>query len=249
VTGRPTGEAAHPTAEASLRALFRHRADVPTACHAALIESLSRLRGSEDPVVAFGRLPAACVPSFADGCQVELSDGEGPLFRTAYPAVTREAFEAGTDHAVCTPFRVVSAVGCGSYAGVVTCWWTGRMASDSDAVVADLMVRHVIALVDHERLTAAVARAEDRAARLAIEAISGRAIHLATGIVMHQHGLAADDAEQLLRRSATTASADLHQVAVAVIHAGALRPQRAAARPEPPKLPATPGSQAFRLAP
>jgi hypothetical protein len=55
------------------------------------------------------------------------------------------------------------------------------------------MVKQLIALVDHERLTVAVARAEDQAASLALEAISGRTINLAAGIVMHQCGLAPDD--------------------------------------------------------
>src|SRR6516164_5741018 len=68
------GETASTMAEAGLDAFIRHGDDVPVACHAALISSLSRLRGSDDPVVTFAGLPGACVPEFADGCEVELSD-------------------------------------------------------------------------------------------------------------------------------------------------------------------------------
>ena len=121
-----------------------------------------------------------------------------------------------------TPFRVASRTGYPSYAGVVTHWWTGRVLSETDAALADLMVKHLIALVDHERLMAAVAQAEDRAACLALEAISGRTINLATGIVMRQHGLAPDDAEDLLRQSASVAARSLAQVAASVVHSGAL---------------------------
>jgi ANTAR domain len=121
-----------------------------------------------------------------------------------------------------TPFRVASRTGYPSYAGVVTHWWTGRASSESDAVIADLMVKHLIALVDHERLMVAVARAEDQAANLALEAISGRTINLATGIVMHQYGLAPDDAEDLLRRSAKMAGKGLAQMAASVVRSGAL---------------------------
>lgn len=208
---------------------------MPTACGAALISSLSRLRGSDDPIVTFGGLPGACVPEFADGCQVELFDGAESLFRVTHPASPADSAQPATAHPVgpdqvlATPFRVMSRTGYPSYAGVVTHWWAGRTPAESDAVVADLMVKHLVALVDHERLMAAVARAEDRAASLALEAISGRTISLATGIVMHQNGLAADDAEDLLRQSAGTTGRSLHQVAASVVRSGSLEASEAAA--------------------
>jgi hypothetical protein len=223
-----SGDAMPGTAEANLSAFFRHRGDVPVACSAALTSSLSRLRGSDDPVVAFGRLPQACVPHFADGCQVELSDGAEPPFRTVCPASPGvdpgavSALSVGPEHMLVTPFRAVSLAGCASYAVLVTYWWTGRQPAESDAVIADLLVRHLAALVEHERLLMAVARAEDRAANLALEAISGRTISLATGIVMHHNGLAADDAEHLLRQSAGMTGRDLHQVAAGVVRSGSL---------------------------
>jgi len=215
-------------ADANLSAFFRHRADVPTACRAALVGSLSRLRGSDDPVVTFGSLPRACVPEFADGCQVELSDGAEPPFLATHPVGPadgpgpRAAPAADPDQMLATPFRVVSRTGYPSYAGIVAHWWSGRTPSESDAVIADLMVRHLVALVDHERLMAAVARAEDRAASLALEAICGRTISLATGIVMHQDGVAAEGAEDLLRQSAAMTEGGLHQVAASVVRSGAL---------------------------
>jgi hypothetical protein len=223
-----SGDTASTAAEADLDAFFRHRDDVPTAGCAALISSLGRLRGSDDPVVTFAGLPRACVPEFADGCQVELSDGTEPLFRVKHPVGSADDPEphagqpAAADQMLLTPFRVASRAGYPSYAGVVTHWWTGRAFSKSDAVIADLMVKHLIALVDHERLMVAVARAEDQAASLALEAISGRAINLATGIVMHQYGLAPDDAEDLLRQSARTAGKGLAQMAASVVRSGAL---------------------------
>ena len=223
-----SGDTASSAAKADLDAFFRHRDDVPAAGCAALISSLDRLRGSDDPVVTFGGLPRACVPEFADGCQVELSDGAEPLFRVTHPVSSADGPERAAAHAVgpdqmlLTPFHVASRTGYQPYAGVVTHWWTGRAPSVSDAAIADLMVKHLIALVDHERLMAAVARAEDRAASLALEAISGRTINLAIGIVMHQNGLAPDDAEDLLRRSARTAGTSLAQLAASVVRSGAL---------------------------
>jgi hypothetical protein len=217
------------SAEANLGAFFRHRNDAPVTCGAALISALARLRGSDDPAVTFGRLPEACVPHFADGCQVELSDGAESSLRTVCPVspdkdpAAVSAVSVGPEQMLVTPFRAVSLAGCASYAGVVTYWWTGRRPAESDAVIADLLVRHLTALVEHERLLMAVARAEDRAATLALEAISGRTVSLATGIVMHQNGLTAQNAEHLLRQSAGRTGGNLHQLAAGVVRSGWLR--------------------------
>jgi len=216
-----TADTAPAIAQANLAAFFRHRADVPAPCRASPISLLTRLRRSDDPVVTFGGLPAACVPGFADGCQVELSDGVEPPFRITHPEPAT-ARPTGSDQVLATPFLVMSQAGYPSYAGVVTHWWTGRAPAESDAAIVDLMVKLMVAFVDHERLMAVVARAEDRAATLALEAISGRTISIATGIVMHQNGLAADDAEDLLRQHARMTGRGLHQVAASVVRSGSL---------------------------
>jgi ANTAR domain len=221
-------DASSPTAQADLNAFFRRRDDVPDACRAAIISSLSLVRRSDDPVVTFAGLPAACVPAFADGCQVELSDGAESLFRVAHLASPAEdpelaaGYPVGRDSLLLTPFRVASRTGYPSYGGVVTHWWTRRTPVESDAAIADLMVKHLIALVDRERLMAALARAEDQAAGLALRAVSARAISIATGIVMHQKGLGPDDAEELLRQCARTDGAALSEVAACVVRSGSL---------------------------
>jgi hypothetical protein len=229
VTGRiNSGRASPAVAGADLGAFLRQRADVPVACGAALIGTLSQLRGSDDPAVTFGRLPGACVPEFADGCEVELSDGAQPAFRVRHPVGSDADPEPATAHNVepeqvlSTPFTATSAIGYPSYAGVVTHWWASRTPSECDAVIADLMVKHLVSLVDHERLMAAVARAEDRAAGLALQAISGRTVALAIGIVMRANGLAAAEAEDLLRQSAGITGRCLHELAVGVVRSRSL---------------------------
>jgi hypothetical protein len=213
--------------ESAPRGFIRDRADVPAACRAALTDSLSALRRSDDPVVTFASLPAACVPQFADGCQVELSDGTDPLFRAQCPdspdhrLMAGPAGPAADDRMLLTPFQVPSRSGFPPYAGVVTYCWNSRAWRDSDAIIANLIVHHLIAVVDHERLMVAVARAEDQAASLALEAISARTINMATGIVMHQYGLASDDAEALLRKSAQSAGSTFAQVVASVVHSRA----------------------------
>jgi hypothetical protein len=218
------GEASDGVAQADLDTFFRHQSDRPLPSPAELIGALSRLPESDDPVVTFAHLARACVPAFADACEVELSDGQESLFRVRHPVGQAdgpdraEAQVAGPRRILLTPFRAASRTGYPSYAGVVTYWWACRAPTEGDAVIADLMVKHAIALVDRQRLMAAVAQAEDRAANLAIEAISGRVVSLATGVIMHQRGLSQDDAEDVLRRAATTAGGSLPAVAVSVVH-------------------------------
>jgi hypothetical protein len=216
------------TAQVELDDLFPHQGDTPMLPPPELVGALSRLSGSDDPVVTFASLARACVPAFADACQVELSDGTETPFRIRHPGSSTdgpdlaEAKGADPRPILLTPFRTAPRTGYPSYAGVVTHWWAGRAPTEGDAVIADLMVKHAIALVDRERLLAAVAQAEDRAASLALEAISGRVISQATGIVMHQRGLSQDDAEYVLRQAAATADSSLCAVAANVVHAGSL---------------------------
>jgi hypothetical protein len=219
------GGAVPPVAPGDVDAFFRQRADVPGASAAGLIRALGLLRGSDDPVVTFARLARVCVPEFADACQVELSDGKHPPFRISHPAcdyVRADPQQADPDQVLLTPFQVVSRVGYLSYAGVVAHWWAGRVPGEADAVLADLIVKHCIALVEHERLLAAVARAEGRAASLALESISGRAISLATGIVMRERGLSADDAEAALRQAAAATGIAVPVLAARVVRSRAL---------------------------
>ena len=211
-------------APGDLDAFFRHRDDVPDVPAVRLISTLSLLRGSDDPVVTFAGLARACVPEFAHACQVELSDGKHPPFRIRHPAsdgVSADAQLAEPDQVLLTPFRVVSRVGYPSYAGAVSLWWDGRVPSETDALLADLIVKHSIALVEQERLLAAVGRAEDRAASLALESISDRAISLATGVVMHQRGLPPDEAEEVLRHAAAVTGTTLCALAARVVQSRA----------------------------
>jgi len=203
--------------QADLDAFCRGRDDVPPPRRDTLLGSLGRLRGSDDPVVAFAGLPAACVPAFADGCLVELSDGAEPLLRVAYPPTAAAGLPVRSGGLLLTPFEVASRTGHLAYGGVVTHWWAGRTPSAADATIADLIVGHVIALVDRERLLATAAQAEELAASLAVRAVSGRTISIATGVVMHQRGVGPDEAEELLRERAREGGAGLSEVSAGVV--------------------------------
>jgi hypothetical protein len=213
-----------------LDAFRRHRGETPPVCSSALASALSNLPASDDPAVTFARLAEACVPGFADGCGVEISDGAQPPFRAAFPADSPgsdPSSSPGVQHAapeqiLHTPFGVPSRSGYPAYAGVLTHWWTSRTPTETDALVADLMAKHAIAVVDRERLMAAIGRSDDRAAELALEAISGRTINLAIGIVMHQRALSPEAAEELLKQAEAATGSSLYNVATHVVRSGAL---------------------------
>jgi hypothetical protein len=227
-------------AGSDLDAFRRHRGETPAGLSSALVSALNSLPVSDDPAVAFARLAEACVAGFADGCDIEISNGEQPPFRAVFPAASpsRAGQLPGSGQVLHTPFLVPSRSGYPSYAGVLTHWWTGRTPTETDAVVADLMAKHVIALVDRERLMTAIGRSDDRAAVMALEAISGRTINMAIGIVMHQRALSPEDAEGLLRRAGAATGSSLYEMATIVVRAGALAdpvpdpaPARKALRP------------------
>jgi ANTAR domain len=212
----------------NLDAFRRHRSQTPSPSSPALVRALNDVPVSDDPAVTFGGLVRACVPDFADSCAVQLSDATGPPFHATCPdgALAPDGSSPKVDHGsrpdafLHTPFRVPSRCGYPPYAGVLTFWWTERIPTDSDAVVADLLVKHAIAVVDRERLMAALGQADDRAAQVALDAICGRTINLATGIVMHQRRLSQQAAEELLRRAAQASGGSLYTVAAQVLRAG-----------------------------
>ncbi len=217
-----SGDTVSAVSQADLDAFVRHHDDVPEPPPAPLVAALSELRGSDDPAVVFARLATACVPEFADACQVELADGAEPSFRVTRPDRAGAEPPAGPRQLLVTPFKVACRSGYSCYGGLVTHWWVSRAPAESDAVIADLLVKHAIALVDRERVMAELGRAEDRAASLALDAVSGRVISLATGIVMHQRGVPADQAEGVLRRAATAAGTGLAVLAASVVRSGSL---------------------------
>jgi hypothetical protein len=242
-------------AGADLDAFRRHRGDTPAPSPSSLVSALANLPAGDDPAVVFARLAQACVPAFADGCSVEISDGDQPPFRAVFPADTADPPAVGRSSSAAsrltgpgeilhTPFLVPSRSGYPSYAGVLTLWWTSRTPTETDAIVADLMARHAIALVDRERLMAAVGRSDDRAAEVALEAISGRTINMAIGIVMHQRALRPEEAEEVLRQAGAATGRSLYEVATYVVRSGVLAdpapdtaPARKAARPRGPLRP------------
>lgn len=189
-----------------LDAFRRYRAQLPAGFAHPLSEALSRLGVSDQPAVLFARLANVVVPGLADGCDVELLEGGDALLRASVgelPATGRGEL----DGMLRLP---VQGAGCGShpsYTGVLTLWWTARPPSSAEIMAADLLVRHLVSLVDVERLKSVVGESDSRAARSAVDAIASRPINMAVGVVMHQFNSNEDDAEERLREYA------LHAVA------------------------------------
>jgi hypothetical protein len=193
------------------------------------------LRRSAEPAVVLSSLARTCVPSFSDGCAVELSEGLDPVFRVSYPLPGDDPAPEGnasggnrspagpiTDKVVTTSFQMPSAFGRPSFAGHVIHSWKLRIPAASGALIARLLVDEALAVVRYERLAEAAAEAETRSAQLALEAMTGRAIGEATGIVMATRHLAKTAAADLLKAASRQSGRTLHEVALEVVHAGAL---------------------------
>jgi hypothetical protein len=73
---------------------------------------------------------------------------------------------------IITAFQAGSSHGYPSFAGLVVHSWAGRDPTEGDAIMARLLVDRGLGLVEHERLAHAAARAERRAAKLALDVIT-----------------------------------------------------------------------------
>jgi ANTAR domain len=214
---------------------------VPPSCsrQRSVREIENAIRGivrSDEPAVVLSSLARSSNPAFSDACAVELSEGTDGLFQVSFPMPGDAAFpaNAGTGLAgasavpvagktVTTAFKAPSGYGYPSFAGVVAHTWTGREPAEDDAIIARLLVDHALAIVQQERLAASAARAEDRAAKLAIELITSRAEGEAAGILMAKHQATREEAVRLLRRMSRASQRELHAVAADVVHAENLR--------------------------
>jgi ANTAR domain len=197
------------------------------------------LRPSAEPAVVLSSLARSSVPSFSDWCAVELSEGTEQVFRVSYPLPGEPGDDDGApsaDQIVTTSFDLRSCHGRPAFAGVVVHCWRLRTPTASDAIIARLLVDGAISLVRHERLAELAAVADDRSARLAIEAMSNWTIGQATGMVMVTQSVTSADAFDMLGRAARQAGREVYDVAVAVVRAGGLgglaglQPGRAHAR-------------------
>jgi hypothetical protein len=191
---------------------------------------------SDEPAVVLSSLARSSSPSFSDACAVDLSEGTGGLFQVSFPMPGDAAFPADTGtgltgagaipvagKTVTTAFTAPSGYGYPAFAGLVAHTWTGREPAVDDAIIARLLVDHALAIVQQERLAASAARADDRAAKLAIELITSRAEGEATGILMARHQATREEAVRLLRRMSRVSQREVPTVAAGVVHAEDLR--------------------------
>jgi hypothetical protein len=101
-------------------------------------------------------------------------------------------------------------------------YWAERDPPEDDAIIARLLVDRALAIVQHERLAQAAARADTRAAGLAIELITSRIEGEATRILMARHHITRAQAGRLLRRASQQRQRKLHEIAAGVVRGGDL---------------------------
>jgi hypothetical protein len=194
-------------------------------------EAMRGLVISAEPAVVLSSLARSCHPAFSDSCTVELSEGVDDLFRVTFPMAGADA-PAAAGKAVSTSFRAAAAFGYPSFAGLVVHSWAERDPTEDDAIIARLLVDRAVALVHAERLAQSAARADERAAKLALDLITSRVEGEAIGILTAKHKAAREEALRVLRRASRTSHRELYEVATEVVRTGDLEwPPRRAADP------------------
>jgi hypothetical protein len=184
-------------------------------------QAMRGLVASAEPAVVLSSLARSCNPAFSDSCTVELSEGVDDLFRVTFP-MPGAGPPAVTGKAVSTSFRAAAALGHPSFAGMVVHSWAERDPTEDDAIIARLLVDRAVALVHAERLAATAARADERAAKLAIELITSRVEGEAIGILATKHQAAREEALWLLRQASHASHRKLYEVATDVVRTGDL---------------------------
>jgi len=196
------------TAGHDLDAYRRHKNEHPREQAHVLLRALDAMTASEDPHVTFARLVENCTPHFADGCAIDLGDGNEPTCRLRATSCRKPVTGRRSLH---TQFSGAPRGHFARYAGVFSAWWSDRDPSESDVLTAALLLRYTIALIDAERLTVLLGKSDERSSRLAIEAITTRPINLATGLLMATNGCDDREAENTLRAIATDTSRNLYE--------------------------------------
>jgi hypothetical protein len=193
------------------------------------------LMASTDAPVVLSSLARSCVPVFSDCCRVELSEGVEDLFQVTFPPAGDEApaqsvasraalsDQSGVGGStVSVPFDAPSWQGHPAYAGVLYFSWVDRHPAVEDAIIARLLVDLALSRVSQERLAESAARAEERAAKLALGLIRSREEGEAIGILSARHNVARHEVLWLLRRVGRETERELWEVAADVARAGDL---------------------------
>jgi hypothetical protein len=192
-------------------------------------DAMREIVRSDEPAVVLSSLARSSNSSFSDACAVELSEGADALFQVSFPMPDDAALpgEVGSvppvaGKTVTTTFWAGSSHGYPAFAGVVVHQWIDRDPTEDDVVIARLLVDLALAIVQQERLAQSAARADDRAAKLAIELITSRVEGEAIGFLMAKHGAAHHEAVSLLRQASWTSQRRPHEVAADVVRSGDL---------------------------
>jgi hypothetical protein len=202
-----------------------------------IVGALRHIAASEEPAVVLSSQARSSSPSFSDACVIELSEGTETLFRVCFPMPDEAQLRAGAGpvqaaagappagmRCIITTFEAGSSHGYPSFAGMVVHFWAERDPTEDDEIIARLLVDRALAIVQNERLAQAAARAESRAAKLAIDVITSRIEGEATGILMAKHHVIPAQAASLLCQASQERQQKVHEAAAGVVRTGGLDP-------------------------
>jgi hypothetical protein len=199
----------------------------PTAVLNAVRELVPSVRAPD----VFASLGTLCVPAFSDACSVTVHEGEVTTSTGLSSSTERPMAPSGRSPAA--PDLLVVAIHGDAwrewppFTGEIAWRWCDRdRPTRSDKVIAHLLIDQAKALIDAQRLAAALAGERVRASNLEQALQTSRQIGQAIGILMWSRKITAQQGFELLRAASQHTHRKLRDVATEVCDTGTLQADR-----------------------
>ena len=183
-----------------------------------------RLIVSAEPAVVLTSLATACVPTFSDGCTIEVIENDRASYRICAPVTADRdtSDEASPAGRIMTVFEGASGDTAEPYRGVITHTWRARAATLIDVAVARILTDRALAGVARERLAERCDQAETNVATLRLALENSRQIGAAVGVLMATHKITDDEAFNWLKAASARRGRMLSDIAAHVVQTGRL---------------------------
>jgi ANTAR domain-containing protein len=225
---RPAAGSRHHPGDADIAALRLAYETPPWRDPTAVLNAVRELAPSVHAVEVFASLGALCVPAFSDACSVTVHEGEDTTSTGLGTSTVRPIALSGRS-AVAPDLLVLAIEGeqwrdWPPYTGQIAWQWCDRdRPTRSDKVTAQLLIDRAKALIDTQRLEAALAAEQVRADNLEKALQTSREIGQAIGILMWSRKVTAEQGFDLLRTASQHTHHKLRDVATEVCLTGTVQ--------------------------
>jgi len=198
---------------------------------------LDDLVASAEPAVVFTSVAQLSVAALSDTCLVAIEQDDDLAYLIARPRSTtpdralspRVLLPASASscqllarHAVSTPIAAPAYDGEMGYRGVLIQRWTSHEPTLCDAALARMAVAQAVAVVQRERIVAALEESQHTVQNLQRALATCREIGVAVGILMSSQRITHSQAFELLSSASRSQNRKVRDIAAEVVLTGAL---------------------------